>query len=78
MNMKLRDELKTFCDAIEDALSKHDPAKGDSWKTIEIKYLRLKLIEEISEYLGSHKKEEIVDIGAICMMLYNKENDSNE
>lgn len=84
----LRPEVLAFAQAIEQAMRKNDPKKGDSWKGCEVSFLECKLEEEYGEaaevYYDSMKMTfdpstwkneftgELADLGAVVMMLWNR------
>ena len=86
----LRPEVLAFAQAIEQAMRNNDPRKGDSWKKDCTQYFLMeKLLEETEEAdtafenvvytdfkLGKeHFCEELADVGAVAMMLWNRVKD---
>jgi len=78
----IRPEIMAFAEAMESTMRKHDGIKGDTWKTCDISFLCVKLQEEYTEtwtemdnflFRSSNcLKEELVDLGNVCMMLWNR------
>jgi len=69
----MRKEVTHFASQMERVLKKHDKTKGDSWKEMPYRTLRVLLDKEVEEYVGSRSPEELVDIANLCMMLYYRE-----
>lgn len=63
-------DVEIFASFMDSVLNRNQKEKGDSWKTISIDDLDMKLQEEISEYNQSKDKSELVDIANVCMMLF--------
>ena len=66
----IRPEVLHLAMFIENRLRDHDKAKGDSGKECSIKYLEDKLREEFAEWSARRKATELLDIGAVLMMLW--------
>lgn len=69
----MRKEIEEFSLEMERVMQKHDKLKGDSWKELPYRTLRVLLDKEVEEYIASRSKGELVDIANLCMMLYNRE-----
>ena len=72
MKIEVDNEIGMLVMAMETTLSRHQKAKGDSWKWCDIEFLENKLHEEYNEWKESGDKHELVDIANICMMLFNR------
>ena len=72
MKLEIDNDVGMLVMAMESTLKRHEKAKGDSWKTCDIKFLENKLEEEYLEWAGNKDKHELVDIANICMMLFNR------
>ena len=68
----LRNAVRMFAEEMERTMQKHDPVKGDTWKTCPIEFLEEKLMDEIGEYSLSDDADELAGIANICMMLYHR------
>ena len=80
----LRPEIKEFTQQMEAVMMKHDEAKGDSWKTLNLARLYDKLQEEIKEVEGYYRivdmgdqtileySNELIDVANACMMLRSR------
>ena len=66
----IRPEVLHLALFIENRLRDHDKTKGDSWRRCRIKYLIGKLREEFAEWSTMNKSSELLDMGAIIMMLW--------
>lgn len=66
----IRPEVLHLALFIENELRNHDEVKGDSWRRCSIGYLRDKLREEFAEWSTANKSSELLDMGAIIMMLW--------
>jgi len=69
----LRNAVREFAEEMERIMQKHDPVKGDTWKTCPIEFLEEKLEDEFAEYKhGSFVRDEreLIDIANIAMMLW--------
>jgi len=73
----MRPDILSFAEKMEDAMSRHDIIKADSWKYIDEQYLWNKLYEEFEEAITSQfPADELVDLANICMMLYHRVSES--
>lgn len=72
--IKIRPEIAEFAQDMELVMRKHDKLKMDTWKTMHVDYLKLKLQEEYAEATISENKEhlEYVDMANVAMMLYHR------
>ena len=73
--IKLRKDVREFAEAMEKTLQKHDPKKGDSWKTLSTHYLWQCLNQEWNEVNTTNLNNgnrEFVDLANVCMMLYHR------
>jgi len=65
-----------FAEEMERTMEEHDEKKGVSWKTCSELFLWDKLDEEWKElnhsYLDELRREELIDITNICMMLWHR------
>ncbi|AAM05781.1 hypothetical protein [Methanosarcina acetivorans] len=79
----LRPELRAFVMEMERTLRKHDPIKGDSYKTIDPIILDSLLNSEYDEYIlesppyeeftiTSEMKKELLDLANAAMMLWSR------
>lgn len=75
--IEIRKEVVLFAVDMEKILKKHDPEKGNSWKTKDYWTLIDMLEKQHADFvwLSSHKKfdeakEKLLDIANVCMMLY--------
>ena len=73
---KMRAEIQEFAEAMEKEMQRHDPEKGDSWKSMPIKDLEeiLDGVIEDYRYAGDYWEgmEELIDVANIAMMLWHR------
>jgi hypothetical protein len=73
---KTEQALDQFVEKMRLKLRQNQAEKGDSWKTCDIRELIKKLDEEYDEYLAAEgdmsSANECVDMGNVCMMLYDR------
>jgi len=81
----MRKEIKEFAEVMEKEMQRHDPKKGDSWKSMPIEGLKDILEGAIEDYryAGDYweEMEELIDIANLAMMLWHRckeEVDKNE
>lgn len=77
-----REELIDFADAMERELQRHDPTKGDSWKTMGLGVLTEIMQQTYSKWTDSWastnggdtkiERDELVDMANLCMMLWHR------
>lgn len=78
----IRPEILAFAEAMELTMRKHDPKKGDSYKTCPMIYLGGKVQEEYQEFeeeflkmlngVPNNLNPELVDLGICCVMTWNR------
>ena len=74
----VRPELIQLALHTENRLRDHDPQKGDTWKYCDVNYLKDKLQEELAEWSTSGKRDELLDMTAVIMMLWRRSFDGKD
>ena len=80
MSVLLRPEVREFADEMERELRRHDPKKGDSWKSMDYVTLYDGLVsvidklDDLEHGIETHKQErsELVDLANLAMMLWHR------
>lgn len=73
-----RFELREFADEMERELRKHDPKKGDSWRTMGEVVLYEQLVdvfeklENLDHKNPRQERSELVDLANLAMMLWHR------
>lgn len=70
--IQIRGEIMEFAEEMERNMRENDREKGDSWKTLPIEFLDKKWEEETSEYQNPEDYKELVDVGVVSMMLWQR------
>ena len=69
----MRDEILKFAIEMDKIMNKHQHKKGNSWKTLDIDFLKTRLVQEFNEYCkDTNDRKELIDIANMCMMLYDR------
>jgi hypothetical protein len=69
--LRPRQEIRTFAEAMEVVMRKHDKEKGESWKNMTFEELQDLMLTEVEETKYKDAKlHEWIDVANLCMMIY--------
>lgn len=71
----VRREIKAFAFQMEMEMRRHDPKKGDSWKTMNLGELRTLFSKSHRNWLWSltdNERHQLIDIANLAMMLWHR------
>jgi hypothetical protein len=75
---KIRPEIMAFAEAMEAEMARHDPEKGDSWKTMPVDKLSDIMGELVESWWHDYAEDyetpahDYVDIANLAMMIWHR------